>query len=104
MTAGWTGILVALIFSLTGTLLGLYHTFKYAPGVRERKIMIWTTIASGCATALFLGFLLSLPNPYRHLAWIPYLGIMALIYFVGKRVMKKVRLKQAQNRDIPVQE
>lgn len=101
MTAGWTGIVVSLIFSLTGTLLGLYHDFKYAPGVRERRLMIRTTLASGCATALFLMLLLSLPTPYRHLVWIPYLGIMALIIAVGKRAMKKIGLEEAQSQKKP---
>jgi len=91
MNAGWTGIVVALIFSLTGILLGLYHNFKYAPGVRERNIMNRTTIAIGCANALFLMLLVSLPTPYRRLVWIPYLGIIAFIIAVGKRAVKKYR-------------
>lgn len=95
-------ILVGLIFGLTATLLGLYHTFKYAQKGRERKIVILTTLVSGCTTALFLILLYSLPNPYRFLVWIPYLSAMTLIIVVGKRVLKKIRLEEAQRQENPL--
>lgn len=94
-------ILVGLIFGLMAMLLGIYSGLKHVQEVRERKIVIRTTIAWGCATAIFSILLYSLPNPYRFLVWIPYLSTMVLIFGAAKLALKRIRLEEAQSQKKP---
>jgi L-asparagine transporter-like permease len=67
MNAGLVGGIIGSIVGLAGGLIGSYCSFKSAKGPRERRFVIWASIALFAFIGLFAALLFLFP---RHRTWI----------------------------------
>ena len=72
------GIIIGSVIGLAGGVVGTYFSIKNTLGPRERAFMIRASVVAWVAITAFLVGLVSLPNPYRHLLWIPYIPALLL--------------------------
>ena len=73
---GW--IIVGSLSGIAGCVVGTYFSIKNTLGPRERAFMIRGSVVAWLAITAFLVGLFLLPNPYRHLLWIPYVPALLL--------------------------
>ena len=83
MEAGIIGAIIGSVMGIAGGAIGTYMSITNTNGPMERAYMIRASIVVWVAVTAFLALMFLLPNPYRHLLWIPYavllpLGIMKL--------------------------
>ena len=71
-TIGLIGGIIGGILGCIGGIIGSYFSIKNVNGPKERAFMVKCVIVGWIAIAIFLTLLFLLPNPYRHLLWIPY--------------------------------
>jgi hypothetical protein len=71
-TIGWIGGIIGCVIGCTGGVIGTYFSIKNVNGPKERAFMIKCAVAAWIAIAVFIAGLVLLPDPYRHLLWIPY--------------------------------
>jgi len=58
--------------------------------------MIKVSVIGGIAILVFIGLMSALPNPYRHLLWIPYGILLPLAIVMGNRKQQKIRQEESQ--------
>lgn len=88
MDPGLIGGIVGGLGGLAGGVIGTYFSIKNTKGPRSRAFMVRASIVAWIAVSVFLTLLLLLPNPYRHLLWIPYGILLPLgIIRVNRRMM-----------------
>jgi hypothetical protein len=77
-TVGLVGGITGAIIGVLGGAFGTYMGIKNTQGPRERAFMIRASILCWAMVTAFLVGLLLLPNPYRHLLWIPYAALLGI--------------------------
>jgi len=75
MDAGLIGGIGGSVLGVLGGVIGTWFSIKNTNGPRERAFMVKTAVIVWVAVTLFLVLLLTLPQPYNYLMWIPY-GIL----------------------------
>ena len=75
MDAGLIGGIVGSFLGVIGGLIGTWFSIKNTNSPRERAFMVKMAIIAWIAITIFLLLLLTLPQPYNFLMWIPY-GIL----------------------------
>jgi len=86
MHPGVIGGIVGGAVGLLGGLIGTYASVKNTNGPRERAFMIKMAVGCWLGVILFLAAILLLPDPYRHLMWIPYgVGFPLFIHYTNKQ-------------------
>lgn len=81
MDAGLIGGIVGGVIGVLGGVVGTYFSVKNTVGRRERRFMIQVAVVAWIAVIAFVFGLVTLPQPFNFLLWIPYvialpLGIM----------------------------
>ena len=94
---GWVGGALGCIIGLAGGIFGTYCSIKNTNGPRERAFMIRASVVCWIGVILFLGLMFALPNPYRHLLWIPYAILLPLGIIFGNRTQQRIRKEEAQS-------
>lgn len=73
-----SGLLAGLLGSAVGVFGGIVGTvmaFRSARGPKERGFVVRTAFLAWLAIGVFIGCLILLPHPVRHVMWVPY-GIL----------------------------
>ena len=93
---GWIGGIVGGLLGLAGGIIGTYFSIKNTNGPRERAFMVRAAAVCWVAILVFLALLLTLPNPYRWLLWIPYGILLPLAIIYGNRRQQAIRQEESQ--------
>ena len=102
MHAGYIGAIIGCTIGLIGGLIGTYCSIRNTNGPKERAFMIKASIAVWAGILLFLDLMYFLPNPYRHLLWIPYSVLLPLGIIYGNKIQQKIRREELENRGVQV--
>jgi hypothetical protein len=103
MNVGYIGAIIGCTIGLIGGLVGTYCSIRNTNGPKERSFMVNASIVVWIGIFLFLGLMFALPNPYRHLLWIPYLVILPLGIIYGNKKQQRIRQEEIENRGVQVQ-
>jgi uncharacterized membrane protein len=95
--AGWIIGLVGGGLGILGGLVGTYFSIRNTSSPRERALMINASVLFWIALVPFLGLMIALPNPYRHLLWIPYCFLLQLGINSVNRKQQKIRSEDFQS-------
>ena len=95
--SGWMIGLVGGGLGLLGGLVGQYFSIRNTNSLRERAFMIKASVLFWIALVSFLGLMIALPNPYRHLLWIPYGILLPLGIRTVNRLQQKIRSEDSQS-------
>lgn len=93
---GWVGAGLGIL----GGLVGQYFSIRNTNSLRERAFMIKASVVFWIALVLFLGLMFALPNPYRHLLWIPYGILLPLGVKLVNRMQQNIRNADSQHQPI----
>ena len=77
MNIGLIGAIVGSAVGVAGGLYGAYRSYKAAKGSRERRFVIWASIACFVCVGLFLAVLFLFPQT-RPMIYVPYAIILAV--------------------------
>lgn len=88
---GLIGGIAGLVLGLIGGIIGTYFSIKNTKGAKEKSFMIKYTVIGWIIMSFFLILFILLPNPYKHLLWIPYSIMLPLGIYYGNRKMNKIR-------------
>ena len=72
MDAGLLSGIIGGCVGVAGGAIGTYFSVKNTKTPRERAFMVKAAVVSWIATLVFVTLVLTLPEPYDHLMWIPY--------------------------------
>ena len=75
MHLGIIGAVIGGICGFLGGIIGTYFSIKNTDSHRERTFVIKAVVVCWLVIILFLTLLLTIPQPYNWLVWIPY-GIL----------------------------
>lgn len=95
---GWVGGILGGGIGLAGGVIGTYFSIKHTNGPRERAYMVKASVVCWTAVVLFIGLMFALPNPYRHLLWIPYAILLPLAIVFSNRTQQRIRKEEVQNK------
>jgi hypothetical protein len=95
--AGWIIGLVGGGLGILGGLVGQYFSIRNTRSPRERALMIKASVVFWIALVPFFGLIIALPNPYRHLLWIPYCFLLPLGINAVNRMQQKIRSEDSQS-------
>jgi hypothetical protein len=89
LDAGLVGGIIGGLVGVAGGIYGTFRSIQSTKGPLERAFMVKASVIAWVAIVVFIGLMFVLPNPYRHLLWIPYgvllpLGIVKLNKRVGE--------------------
>lgn len=85
-TLGLVGGLAGSAIGVIGGMAGMYFSIKNTHGPRERAFVIRGAVFAAIAVTLFLALMFLLPEPHRHLLWIPYgIALSVGIVYSNKR-------------------
>ncbi len=98
MNPGTIGGILGGLGGLVGGIIGTYCSIKNTNGPRERAFMVKMCVIGWIAILVFVGLMIALPNPYRHLLWIPYGILLPLFIVTGNRKQQKIRQEESQNK------
>ena len=101
MNAGWIGGIIGAIIGIMGGIFGTYCSIKNTNGPRERAAMVKASVVVWIALILFIALMLSLPDPYRKLLWIPYAILLPVGIVYGNRSQQKIRAEESQSQSSP---
>jgi hypothetical protein len=93
---GWVGAGLGIL----GGLVGTYFSIRNTNSPRERTLMIKASVVFWIALVPFLGLMFALPNPYRHLLWIPYGILLPLGVKLVNRMQQNIRNEESQHQPI----
>ena len=97
MHPGMIGGIVGGVIGLAGGVVGTYFSIKNARGPGERAFMIKASIIGWVAILLFLGLLLTLPNPYKWFMWVPYSILLPLGIVYSNKKLRNIRQEESQD-------
>ena len=95
MSAGLVGAIIGCILGIGGGVIGTYFSINNAKGPMEKAFMVKASIVTWIAIILFLVLMFLLPNPYRHMLWIPY-GIL-LPWGIIKMNKKIAKIRETEH-------
>ena len=72
MSAGMAGGILGVLIGISGGVVGTYCSIRNTKGPLERALIIKASAFTWFAVLAFVSLMFALPNPYRHLLWIPY--------------------------------
>ena len=99
MNSGWIIGIIGAVIGLLGGIFGTYMSVKNTKGPRERAFMIKSSVICWIAILVFLGLLFTLPSPYCHLLWIPYVILLIAGIVVSNRTQQRIRQEESQNQN-----
>lgn len=94
MIAGLAGGLIGL----AGGIVGTYFSIRNTGGPGERTFMIKASIICWMAIFVFLGLLLTLPNPYRWFMWIPYSILLPLGIIYSNKKLQHIKQEESRHK------
>ena len=97
MNIGLMGGIVGGAIGLAAGLVGTYLSIKNTDGPRERAFMVKASVVCWIAMIAFLGLMLALPSPYRHLLWILYATLLPLGIVLGNLARRRIGRDEARN-------
>lgn len=95
MDAGMTGAIIGSLIGLIGGIAGTYASIRNTAGPKERSFVVRASFIVWIGGITFLLLLLLLPDPWRHLLWIPYAILLPLGIIKGNRGQQKIREEEA---------
>ena len=84
---------------MAGAGFGCYCSIKNTNGPRERAFMVKSVIVGCLLMAVFLTGLLLLPDPYRHLMWVPFGLVMGFGIPLANKKQQRIRQEEAGAND-----
>lgn len=94
MDAGLIGGIAGSVLGVLGGVIGTWFSIKNTNGPRERVFMVRTAAIAWVAITLFLVLLLSLPQPYNFLMWLPYGILLPLGIRRTNRIQAEIRIQE----------
>lgn len=86
MEPGIIGGLIGSLVGIAGGLFGTYMSVKNTNSPAERAFMVRVAIVAWVVISVFIALFLLLPDPWRHLLWLPYgLLLPVSILWVNRR-------------------
>ncbi len=98
MEAGLIGGIAGGIIGLIGGLVGTYAAIRSASGPREKAFTIKASSILWTGGILFISLLLFLPDPWRHMVWIPYGILLPLAIIKWNKTQQKIREEESSLR------
>jgi hypothetical protein len=95
MDAGVIGGLIGGVLGLLGGAVGTYFSIRNTAGPRERLFMVQVAIVAWIVVSAFVLGLLTLPQPYNFLLWVPYGIALPLGIFWSNRRQRVIRSEEA---------
>lgn len=95
-TLGWLGGILGGILGLLGGAIGTYFSIKNTNGPREKSFMVKCAVVGWIAIIFFLVLMFVLPNPYKHLLWIPYGILLPIGIRYGNRKQQEIRESESR--------
>ncbi len=96
MNAAWIGAIAGGTIGLLGGLFGSYCAIRNTNGPRERAFMVRACALCWVLLLLFGALLFTLPDPYRHMLWIPYAILLPLGIHYGNRTQQRIRAEESR--------
>ena len=101
MDAGLIGGIAGSVLGILGGAIGTWFSIKNTNGPRERAFMARVAIIAWVAITLFLALLLTLPQPYNFLMWIPYGILLPLGIRRTNRIQAELRRQEQPGNNNP---
>ena len=95
MEAGLIGGIVGGVIGLLGGAVGTYAAIRNTSGPRERAFTVKASLMLWGGGIIFLSLLLFLPDPWRHLVWIPYAVLFPLGIIRWNKTQQKIREEES---------
>jgi hypothetical protein len=86
------------LLGFIGGIAGTYFSINNTNSPRERSFMIKSSVVCWIAILIFLGLILTLPNPWRYLMWIPYSILLPLGITIVNRKQQVIRQEELQKK------
>lgn len=101
---GLTGGIIGTALGYAGWSLGTYFSIKNTNSPRERAFMIKVCVI--CWVALFShsALFFTLPSPYRHYLWVPYIILLLWGVQTCNRTQKRIKEEESQDHDFDLQQ
>ena len=94
MNPGLVGAIAGCAIGLCGGIVGTVATIRNTGSPRERAFTVRAALTAWALGFVFLALLLLLPNPWRHLVWIPYGILLPLGITHWNRMQERIRREE----------